>query len=139
MKAKKFNRKFLLSYWLLMNLQSWRWWSFFLQTTLHTIAHTFSSTLSLLLPLIYRQSIYKWQVRIQVRINFKWLDGRKNIYVVQRFSNKYKDFWDLWLLFIRSSLPSCLFLLLSFSSLFITCIIRGLWMSLLLLNLYCHI
>ena len=85
---QKFNRKFLLFYWLLMNVQGWRW-SFLLQTLLHTPFDTLSRAhTSFLLPLIYRQSIYKWQVRIQVRINFKWLDGRKNIYGVQRFGIK---------------------------------------------------
>ena len=81
---QKFNRKFILSYWLLINLQGWRY-NFLSLTTLHTFAHTFGHTFSgtllfLLLPLIYRQNIYKWQVRIK----FKWLDGRKNIYKVFR-------------------------------------------------------
>ena len=76
----------------------------------HYCTHFLGHTYFLLLPLIYRQSIYKWPVRIQVRINFKWLDGRKNIYGVQRFGNKYKDFWDfyLWLLFIHPFFSSFL-------------------------------
>ena len=88
MKAKNLteNAYFLIDCWWIYKAEDGV--SFYRQ--LCTLLHTLSlgHTSFLLLPLIYRQSIYKWQVRIQVRINFKWLDGRKNIYGVQRFGIK---------------------------------------------------